>query len=246
VTVSNYAGHAAPTGEPMKQYLVLVSALDGAGAPVDAAGGQAVADVGGALAAGALGAGVTLDGLALTFEGAIPAGATSARFARPTGGWVDYPGPGTAHFSSGALSAEEKGVEALEYLGEVAIAGADGVGVTLAAAPPALEAGDRVYLGGGDRYAGAPGWAYGKVMVDAEGARGVAHYRAVHVASDDRIAPGGDGVSLHRFPAPASGESLVVTATLLRRERALPVSSRYGWDPGDHEVASTTEEHPAP
>jgi len=235
VTVANYvAGHAVPTGEPMKQLLVLVSAVDDSGDGVPAVGGQVIADVGGALAEGAVGAGVIVDGLEVRFVGqALPEAGLVARFVRPTGSWVDYPGPGVGRFSDETLSAEEKGVEGLEYLGEVAVTAVDGDALTLAAPPPETAAGDRVYLVGEGHYAGAPGWLYAKVLVDAEGSRGVAHYRAVDVASDDRIAPGGSGVSAHRFPLPTDGGGLTVTATLLRRGRAATVADHYRWDPAD-------------
>jgi len=77
--------------------------------------------------------------------------------------------------------------------------------------------------------------------VDANGARGVAHYRAVSVASDNRIAGGATGTSVHRFPAPAAGETLTVEASLVRRVRAASVADVYGWDRGDEALTTASE-----
>jgi hypothetical protein len=248
VTVTNAAaGHAVPTGEPMKQLLVRVSAHNGDGDGVAASGGQVIPDMGGLVLSGEIDAGVTITGAELTFDGATIEGAEGlhVRFARPTGAWDDYAGPGTAGFSSDGLTAEDKGIALTGFLGEVAVSSVDGSTVFLAGPAPATEAGDRVYLVGSDDDAGAPGWLYAKVLLDASGARGVAHYRAVSVASDNRIAPSAAGTSVHRFAAPAASESLTVEATLIRRYRGAPVADAYGWDRGD-EVLSTTSETTSP
>lgn len=240
VTVINdAAGHAVPTGEPMKQLIVLVSAtVDGA--TVLPTGGAVVPDVGGALAAGEVGADVAVDGDRIRFVGAslTDEGPLVVRFARPTGAWVDYAGPGTDAFSDETLEAEDKGIEELEYLGELAVSSVSGDEIVLAGAPPELLDGDRVFLDTTEDHAGAPGWLFGKVLVDADGARGVPHYRAVDVASDNRIAADDRVSTAHRFALP-TGE-LVVTATLLRRTHAMTVARPYGWDPEDA-VVSTAE-----
>ena len=240
-TVTNLtAGHAMPSGEPMRQLMVLVEAADGNGDPVAASGGQAVPDVGGLLAEGELGVGVTLSDLELTFTGQDLPPATAARFVRPTGEWDDYDGPGTASFVG--LPAEQKGLPIFEVLGEVALASVSGDNATLVDAAPALQPGDRVYLVEGYDRAGAPGWVYAKTLVDAGGHRGVAHYRAVDMASDNRLAAtGGSGSSTHRFPAPWPGQTTTVTARLIYRDFAAPVARIYGWDVADAELATDDE-----
>ncbi|MDP7113114.1 MAG: hypothetical protein QGH45_14170, partial [Myxococcota bacterium] len=236
VTVFNMtAGHAIPTGEPMRQLIVLVEAVDDGGSPVAAVGGQAVPDVGGLLIEAELGIDALLSDLELTFPGVDLPAATAARFVRPTGQWDDYDGPGTASFTG--LPAEQKGLPIFAVLGEVALASVNGEVATLAEAAPALQPGDRVYLVEGYDRAGAPGWLYGKVLVDDDGQRGVAHYRAVDMASDNRLASAGSGSSTHRFPAPWPGQTVTVTARLIYRDYAAPVARQYGWDVGDAELA---------
>ena len=229
------AGHAMPTGEPMRQLIVLVEAVDDSGSPIAASGGQAVPDVGGLLVEAELGVGVLLSDLELTFPGVDLPAATAARFVRPTGLWDDYDGPGTASFSG--LPAEQKGLPIHTVLGEVALASVNGEVATLAAEAPALEPGDRVYLVEGHDRAGAPGWLYGKVLVDDDGRRGVPHYRAVDIASDNRLASAGSDSSTHRFPAPWPGQTFTVTARLIFRDYAAPVARMYGWDVQDVELA---------
>ncbi len=244
VTVTNSAaGHAVPTGEPMKQLLVRVSALDGEGGVVASSGGQVIPDMGGLVQQGTVGAEVTVEGTLVTFgDITLPIeDGLHLRFARPTGVWDDYAGPGTSGFSSDGLTPTDKGVALSEFLGEVAVTSVDGATVAIAAPAPETEDGDLVYLVGTDDDAGRPGWLYAKVLVDASGARGVPHYRAVSVASDNRIAAGGTDTSIHRFPAPTEGESLTVEAALLRRYRAASVADAYGWDRADLTLSTTSE-----
>jgi hypothetical protein len=234
VTVKNqWAGHAVPSGEPMGQLMVLVTATDGAGTPVLPAGGQVIPDIGGSLAVRTLGEDIAIDGTALSAPGASLDGATVVRIARPTGEWVDYAGPGVGWFSETGTSAEDKGLPDLDFIAELQVDSTAGDSVILAAAPGVLEDGDLVFIGRTDHAAGAPGWLFAKTMADAEGRRGVAHYRAVEIASDNRIAPRGEGVSQHGFAMPADGESLTVTATLIKRPYPSALADRYGWPVSD-------------
>ncbi|MDP6931950.1 MAG: hypothetical protein QGG40_03500 [Myxococcota bacterium] len=256
VTVSNYsAGHAVPTGDPLKQLLVVVTAVDGDGRPVAATGGQAVPDLGGYRVMGTVGEDLLVDGTEVTLVGegasdlerlvmAVEAGMVDTetldfRFVRPTGDWDDYEGPGAGSFSSDDLSPEEKGLALYEILGAVTVSALSDSTLELSETPPDLQTGDRGFLGGSDDWAGAPGWLYAKVMVDSEGGRGVAHYRAVDITSDNRIAAGGDATSVHGFPLPETGD-LVVTAQLVRRRYGATVADLYGWERGD-EVIATAE-----
>ncbi len=246
VTVSNLsAGHAVPTGEPMKQLLVVVSARNDGGAVV-ATGGAVVPDVGGSRASGEVGESVTVDDTLLVFSGPVAEGvdesALVARFVRPTGAWIDYPGPGAGPFADPTLTAEERGIEELSFLGQVEVNEVSGEAVRLITPAPQTQAGDRVYLCAEQDHAGAPGALFAKILVDAEGNRGVAHYRAVDVASDNRIALMGSATTTHTFPLPADGGALVVTATLIRRDRAMPVAELYGWDPGDEQATAAEAE----
>lgn len=240
-TIANaHAGHGIPTGSPLRQLMVRFDATDGDGVVVPAIGGRSIPDVGGWRHQGEVDAGVVVAGNELVFSGQTLAGATVARFVRPTGAWDDYDGPGTGSFEG--LSAPEKGLPIHQVIGERSIQSLSGDTALLADPPPALEPGDRVYLVGPGDAAGAPGWLYGKVFVDADGNRGVAHYRAVDLASDNRIASEASAVSTVRFPVPESGE-LTVVARLVYRRYAAGVAGPLGWDVEDEELTANTRNY---
>ncbi len=240
VTVTNTsAGHAMPTGEPLRQLIVQLEAVDGKGQTVAALGGQAIPDVGGLQAWAVMDEGVQAQGTELVFDALDNGAVSGARFLRPTGQFDDYDGPGTASFEG--RSAEEKGLPLYDFLAERAVVTVEGPVVQLDEAPPALQAGDLVYLVGDEDMAGAPGWLYAKILTDAQGERGVAHYRATDMASDNRLAAQASASSTHRFPLPSQGESLEVKARLLHRDYAAPVAQRYGWDRGDEELEQVSE-----
>ncbi len=237
VTLANSsAAHAVPTGEPMKQLIIQVEATDADGTVVPATGGQVIPDVGGHVLLGILGTDLSVDGSDLTFQDAVlpDEPGLMVRFVRRPGDWIDYDGPGTNGFSGEDRTAEERGLPREDFLGERTVAGTAGDTATLDDPPPDLVEGDRVYLVREGDLAGAVGWLHGKVLLASDGTRGVPHYRAVDVASDNRIAAEGTNTSTHLF----TGQDLTVTATLIRRQRAAGVADLYGWDRGDVEVAS--------
>lgn len=230
------AAHAVPSGEPMRQLVVLVEAVDGDGQAVTAIDGPTVPDVGGFIAMGTVGVDLVVDGTTVTLTG-TPSGAPVAmRFVRPTGTWMDDAGPGTGWFDS--LPAEDKGLPILTALGTVDVIDLVGGTVTLGSTAPALQEGDIAYLVGEHDLAGAPGWLYAKTLVDRDGARGVAHHRAVDIASDNRLGVGVTGTTDYRVEAPGG----TVSARLVRRRYAAPVAARHGWDPTDSEVATDSAE----
>jgi len=242
-TVQNsYAGHAIPTGSPLRQLVLRLDAVDGDGAPVPAVRGQSVPGEAGWRHQGVVDGDVIVDGATLVFAEPISADVAAARFVRPTGEWDDYAGPGTSSFDG--IAASEKGLPLFDVVGEVAVLSIAGATAELAGPAPDVLTGDRVYLVGPDDAAGAPGWLYGKVLADAEGKRGVSHYRAVDMAFDNRIAPQTYSNSTHYFPAPATGE-LTVTAVLTYRRHAATVADRYGWELGDEELARVTRTYDA-
>ncbi len=238
---NNAAGHAIPTGEPMKQLLVRIYAQDTTGAEVQASGGHAIPDVGGYRATGILGDTLEIIDGVLTLEDSLDESATNlvVRFTRPTGTWEDYTGPGTAAFSTPDLTAEDKGLELEEYLGEVEVLSTDGWNLELEADLPDIQMGDRFYVATDGDQAGAPGWLYGKILVDAEGSRGVPHYRAIDVASDNRIAQGNASSFEARFPL--LEEKLTIEAQLIRRDHGAYIAELYGWTTIDELITTTTE-----
>jgi hypothetical protein len=241
-------GHAVPTGEPLRALVMLVTASgSGCGGAVVASAGMTVFDVGGSLARGVVGSDVTAAGNVLTW----PAAAATAqvgqvvRAVRPTGTFDDYTGVGFFATASPA----EKGLEVMTPVGEAVVANVAAGDVTLASAL-AVAPGDIVFLGEpvalgqgvpSKAYAGAPGYAFAKVLTDAGGARQVPHYRAVDIASDNRIPPGDNAVTSHRFTLPAGCTDATVRAEVLYRPLPLGEARRRGWSALDYVIASAEE-----
>ncbi len=247
------AGHAIPTGEPMRALVLLVRA-EACGAPLAPSSGMTVNDVGGALAEARLGSGATLAGATLDW----PAGAARAvagdvvRIVRPTGVYDDYEGIGL--FAGATLSPAEKGLEVLAPVGEASVAQVAGSAITLDAAI-AAQPGDVVYLGealawppsdgqASPALAGAAGYTFAKVLVDPSGARNVPHFRAVDIASDNRIASQGEATTLHGFSLPPGCPDATITATVLYRPVPVAIARARGADARDYVIASASQTVP--
>ncbi|WP_437653601.1 hypothetical protein [Sorangium sp. So ce1182] len=245
--VSGLAGHAVPTGEPMRA-LVLLVAAEACGAPMAPSRGMTVNDTGGALAEGRVGGDASLAGAVLAW----PAGAARARAGdvvravRPTGVYDDYSGVG--RFADPSLDAADKGLEIRAPVGEARVVSAAGGALTLSGEIPAQD-GDIVYLGAplpgahedgqpAAAFAGAAGYTFAKVLVDPAGARHAPQHRAVDIASDNRIAPGSFAVTSHGFAIPAGCDLANVTATLLYRPVPLALARERGVDARDYLVDS--------
>jgi hypothetical protein len=250
VTLVNVAcGHAIPTGEPMRS-LVLSVDVSGCSQRFVATSGMTVPDVGGARAEGVVGADVAVAGAALDW----PAGAAIGkpgdvvRFVRPTGAFDDYDGVGL--FEGATLTSSEKGMEIADPIGAATIVSVVGTVVTLDASVPAA-AGDLAYLGDADpasftdgdparALAGSPGWAFSKVLVDPDGDRGVPHFRAVDIVSDNRIRPLASATTQHRFAIPPGCTAADVRATVLYRPLPVTLAGERAWDARDFVVATKT------
>ncbi|WP_437611069.1 hypothetical protein WMF20_04730 [Sorangium sp. So ce834] len=244
---SELAGHAVPTGEPMRA-LVLLVAADACGAPMAPSSGMTVHDTGGALAEARVGQGAQLTGAALAWpEGAARARAGDVvRVVRPTGAYDDYTGVG--RFADPSLDAAAKGLEIRAPVGEARVVEAGGGAIALSGAIPAQD-GDIVYLGAplpaapvdverpAAAFAGAAGYTFAKVLVDPAGARHAPQHRAVDIASDNRIPPGHVAVTSHGFAVPAGCSGTAnVTATLLYRPVPLTLARERGVDARDYVV----------
>ncbi|MFO0616568.1 MAG: hypothetical protein U0414_28505 [Polyangiaceae bacterium] len=236
-TVKNVgAGHAIPTGEPMRGLVLLVQAS--CGAPLVAIGGQTISDVGGAHATGVVGAGVAFAGSTVTWPSASAAKAGDVvRVVRASGAFDDYLGNG---YFAGPLSPAEKGIAISAPVGEATVISATAGTLTLSSALPVAD-GDVVFLGDPTistlvdgapslDLAGAPGNAFAKVLVDPGGARLVPHYRGIDIASDNRIPPQKAQVSEHSFALPPPCTRANVTTTLLYRPTVGAVALDHAWD----------------
>lgn len=234
-TVKNVgAGHAIPTGEPMRSMVLLVDATcDGERVPPT--GGDAVPGFGGWLARREAGEDWE------RWPGALVGDVV--RVVRRTGGWHDYQGFGP--FSDGRFEAEDKGMPVEEVVGSATIVAVDGDRVSFDAA---LPDGDVAYLGEGSGLpedgdpvtarAGDAGFAWARVTAGADGSLGVPSFLAVDIASDNRLLPQASWTSSHRFePACAEPE---VTGRLYYRAYPLSLARERGWEAIDVLMAEAT------
>jgi len=248
VSVANIGcGHAIPTGEPMRA-LVLVVEADGDCGALSASEGMTIPDTGGTLAHGIEGFDVSSTASAISW----PAAAAIAepghviRVVRPSGVFSDYAGIGV--FGDPDLSAEDKGMEISDPIGQATVTEVDGDTIYLSTSISS-EAGDHLYLGDawpemaedGDaarHLAGLPGTTFSKVLLDSEGSRHVPHYRATDIASDNRIAPGTNALTHHSFSVPSSCSTGEVRATVIYRPIPLSLARARGWDATDAIIAT--------
>jgi hypothetical protein len=248
VSIGNIgAGHALPTGEPLRSLILLVTVQGtGCSQPPRATGGMTVNDVGGARAIGVVGTDVTVNGTLVDWVAgaAVASVGQHLRVVRPSGSYDDYAAVGLFD----TLSAADKGLEIHLPVADPSIMALGAGQLTLDVAPT-VSAGDVVYLvdalavpsdGDASRaFAGAPGYSFARVMVDAGGARMVPHHRAIDIVSDNRIPPGAAAATQHVFDTPAGCSAMDVTATLLYRPVPLLLGEQRGWGPVDHVIASS-------
>ncbi len=241
------AAHSIPSGTPSRSLILLVRA-EALGAPLPAIGGYTVPAWTGAYVDGVLGPGESAligDQLTLPAGAAWPADLAPGavvRFVQPSGAYADY--PGNRWFADPARTAVEKGMEIVEPIEEAAVVAAAGDTVTLdrALALPdgtAFHAGSPAPAAGSlsvdaevpvTALAGAPGWAFGKVMRDRDGRDGVFFFRAVDIASDNRIPAGQTAVTTHVFDTtPAGAAPITVSVALLYRKHTWFTARARGW-----------------
>lgn len=265
------AGHAIPTGEPMRAMFVLVEA-EGCAKRFRAVSGATVPALGGTSRVGVVGvdltaAGPTLDWPALA--GAAPG--VVLRAVRPTGTYWDYDGVGL--FAGATLSPMEKGYEVLSPLGESDVVSVNGTALTLFRDLDLLP-GDVVYVvdppepdpdptgeGGGppdrehhgvdlswstpsDALAGVPGIMVSRVLTDADGRPGVPHHRATDILFDTRIRPQEGLTSTHGFATPSFCFEATVRARLVYRPHPWALARERGWFGRDYVIAEAEATFP--
>lgn len=241
-------GHAIPTGEPMRSLLLVVEAGGSCG-DLMASGGMTIPDTGGHIATGIIGAEVDVVGTQLSWSQAQQSMEEGEvlRIVRPTGIYEDYEGIGT--FGGEQRTPQEKGMERMLPVGQAQIISVDEGQIHLSNTVD-VQQGDIVYLGeslhegtfegqASLSIAGHAGYAFSKVLVDAQGNRHVPHYRAIDIASDNRIAPGSNVRTHHEFTIPQGCDSGQIEAQLLYRPIPISLALPRGWDAKDHVIATS-------
>ncbi len=234
VTVRNSgAGHALPTGEPMRQlYLVVDATCDGA--PLPATGGDAVPELGGAVLS--RGAGDDLSRWPGARAGDV------IRVIRQDG-WREDPGPGP--FGDGTFTGAARGLERWVVVGSVGVVLASGRGDVVLDGP--LPDGDRYLLvrpgliedgSPPSTLAGASGFVWARVLVGADGRLAVPHFAAVDVVRDNRLMPGASVTTEHRFVAGCVAP--VVSAKLVYRPFPKDLADQRGWAVVDRVIAEAS------
>lgn len=227
VTVKNVgAGHAIPTGEPMRTIVLAVEARCG-DTPLPAIGGDAVPAFGGALA--------TKDASGDWFDWPGAQIGDVVRVVRRVGGFHDYEGP--LSFGDGTRTPAQRGLPIEDVAGSATITAVSGTSVTF---DRTLPSGDVAYLVRGAAVpvegapaamlAGAPGFAFARVLVDRDGRRSP-HFVAVDVTSDNRLMPQASFTTTHRFTTSCADP--VVHARLAYRSYPHSLARARGWSNPD-------------
>jgi hypothetical protein len=224
VTVRNVgAGHAIPTGEPLRSLVLFVQARCG-DQPLLAIDGDAIPEFGGAL-----------DRKLGPEDWSMWPGAAIGDVVRVVveDGWHDYEGFGP--FGDGSFDAVDKGLAKLRVVGQSTVIAVVGDQVEF---DVPLPIGDIAYRGRPDVFAaadplaaaavaGAPGFAFARVLADADGEIMVPHHRAIDVVSDNRILPQREWTSIHVFAATCADP--IVDAVLVHRPYPVALADERGW-----------------
>ncbi len=231
------AGHAVPTGEPMRQLLLLVRA-EACGQALTAVSGPTLPTTAGAKSIAKAGEKAVVSGATIQWSEASTKAKPGdvVRVSRPTGQFDDYPGIGW--FASPSLAAADKGLPRFDPVAEAIVVSVSAGSLTLDRAI-AAQPGDMLALGApaeladGDParpLAGAPGQVFERLLVDALGQQGVAHYRAVDIVRDNRLLPLTTTKTSHGFALPAGCSKATVTATLVYRPFSWAIATARGFD----------------
>jgi hypothetical protein len=224
VTVRNVgAGHAIPTGEPLRSLVLFVQARCG-DQPLIAIDGDAIPEFAGAL-----------DRKLGPEDWSVWPGAEVGDVIRVVveDGWYDYAGFGP--FGDGSFDALDKGLTRLRVVGQSTVIAVIGDQVEF---DVPLPVGDIALRGRPDWFsaadplsasavAGAPGFAFARVLADDEGGIMVPHHRAVDVVSDNRILPQQQWTSTHVFAAECADP--IVDAVLVHRPYPVALADERGW-----------------
>ena len=216
-------GHAIPTGEPSRHLLLEVQAdCDGSDLPV--LGGDVVPDYGGYSyrleSRQALSDLAQIDGM-------------KVRSIR-RGSVQDYDGIPPFHLG-GRFEPEEKHLYSDTLIAESLLT-RDETG-TLRWVPDIPDASFYYVITPehGRALAGSAGFGFARVTLGSSGERYVPHYKAIDIASDNRLAPNQSWRSVHQFDA--NCENPTFDAILTYRDSPINWERQYGWSVSEHPMA---------
>jgi hypothetical protein len=216
-------GHALPTGEPMRAMILLVGATCGEES-LQAIGGDVVPDFGGHL-------------------DMLPRDATSlaqakvgdrVRIVARSEDFHDYNGFG--RFAAGVLPAAAKGIPQDEARPDATVTAIKGGKLQFDRVLQAEEfyfrtAGAEQSDADTPPLAGHPGFAFARVMIDAQGKPMVSHLFATDVRADNRLLPGESFTTSHHFASTC--ESPRVWAKLIYRPHPYALVNERNWTSSD-------------
>lgn len=228
VTVKNVGpGHALPTGEPLRSMVMMVQARCDANVQ-PAVGGDVIAPF-----SGALDERTSAEDWS-TWPGA--AVGDVVRVLAATGAYYDYEGYGP--FGDGTFDAVQKGMPQWDFVGQSTVVAVNGDAVTFDVPLPTGDLalrGTAVVFGSPhdapSPNAGAPGFAFARVLADVDGNLMVPHHRAVDVVSDNRLLPQQSWTSTHRFAVSCADP--VVDVELVHRAWTPALGTSRGWPGGE-------------
>ncbi|MEE2829586.1 MAG: hypothetical protein VX498_10390, partial [Myxococcota bacterium] len=243
------AGHALPTGEPLRSMLMVVDARCDDLALTQTAG-PALSPVAGALATGTVGQEVIVGNVSLFWEEleGVPLDAPVRLTGfRPTGSYLDYEGVGPFASGEGNFPTSGKGLPDLTPLGSLEVIQSSPGILTPGAVLP-FEAGDLVIVsevfeepvedGSARMLAGQAGIDFARVLADSEENWPVPHYRAVDILRDNRLRPHLSDARSYRFTLPEDCSDPSVQLFLVYRSYPPGLARERGWDSRDHLMAT--------
>ena len=216
------AGHAIPTGEPMRSLILSVQSFCDT-EEQSVIGGDLISDIGGFKEIR-----MTDEGLDFWMSAQV---GDKIRVVNQTEEFYDY--QGVEPFNQN-WTAEQRGLVVEQLVGEVEVTVVENAVIET---DPPIPEGDKAYLisDPAKELAGGSGFAFARIMIDSEGNRQAPHYRAVDIVSDNRLMPYQPWTSSHQFAVDC--EDPVVHAQLIWRRYPLWLEREKHWENNDQVIA---------
>jgi len=245
-TVTNLgAGHALPTGEPLRSILVVVDARCDE-LPLPQIEGPVLSRVAGAYAVGTFGIDALINGQDLEWSSLVelpPTANLRLTALRPTGDHLDYEGVGRFTTAEGSFAPEGKGLPERTPLGSWNVSSSAG-GVLTPEEPLTLQSGDILILseafvapqdkGTSLMLAGQAGIDFARVLADETGSWPTPHHRAVDILRDNRLLPFTSDTRSYRFALPTGCTEAEAAVSLIYRAYPPGLARERGWPALDH------------